>query len=428
MRDILSCPNCNGEMSWLGNDIFCGCGYYLQWSDKFFIIKNKPHKKDNYAEFYTKSYFQSSLYDYTSYRLGKIVGLSTPHPGSRILDLGCGPGEIAIRCAKQGAEVFGVDVSTDALWLSSERALKEGVKLNLLEFDGKKLPFKDSVFDSIILSDVVEHVDDITLESLIRDCSKTLKPDGRLIIHTAPTKNIIALSKFLKKISFNRLDFYSRMVNPDYEFLHIRYHSMESLKKFAERSSLYPIAWGEFQYLRGSLACKLLDRNILRDIFSDQLWCIAFKQPIACEYNEMAYINFLDVPSEMNLGGSADVYINHGFYDAELDKFRWTGQTASLFIKVPENPQELYIELMSSHPDIAAKPVRVSIYLGGQHVSELTLSDRELHAYSFIIPKRVGNGVKIFEIRVNRTFVPKDHGINDDPRELGIAIFKLRIS
>ena len=108
-----------------------------------------------YSDLYTEEYYKCPFYDYTSYRLEKIVALARPGPSRRILDLGCGPGEIAVRCAQQGAEVFGVDVSRDALRLSAERAAKNNVRLGLFEFDGMRIPFSDSIFDSVVLSDVV---------------------------------------------------------------------------------------------------------------------------------------------------------------------------------------------------------------------------------------------------------------------------------
>lgn len=132
--------------------------------------------------------------------------------------------------------VFGIDVSKDALGLSAKRSLNEDIDIHLFEFDGRRVPFKSSTFNSIVLADVIEHIDDETLESLMIECSRLLVPDGRVIMHSSPTKNIIDLSKAIKKLSYNRLDFYSRLVNPDYEFLHVRYHSQNSLRRILKKA------------------------------------------------------------------------------------------------------------------------------------------------------------------------------------------------
>ena len=424
-------------MRWSGKDLFCNCGYYFIWYNNFFNIKDKLEgdnndnnkETNNYAKFYTKEYYQSSLYDYTSFRLNRIVSLARPKMGSTILDLGCGPGEIAVRCARLGANVFGIDVSKDALKLSAERSLNENVQIHLFEFDGRSVPFKSSTFNSIVIADVIEHIDDETLERLMIECSRLLAPDGRVIIHSSPTKNIIELSKIIKKLSYNRLDFYSRLVNPDYEFLHVRYHSQDSLRRILKRSSLHPVIWGDFQYLQDSPLSSIFNLRILRDMFSDQLWCLAFKDKefTGFKYKDKPYLSFIDVPSEINLGKSSESFINRGFHNAEADSFRWTEKAASLFINVPEDPEKIQIELSTSNPDTSIKPVQVSLFLGKEKVSEFYLADGEFNAYSFKIPERVKKGITELKIEVDRTFVPKDCGMNDDPRELGVAVYNIKI-
>lgn len=416
-------------MRWSGKNLSCSCGYCYVWANNFFNVIGRLDGENHYAKFYTKEYYQSALYDYTSFRLNMIVNLARPKKGSMILDLGCGPGEIAIRCAMLGADVFGIDVSRDALRLSAERSQKENVDIHLFEFDGRKVPFKSATFNSIVLADVIEHIDDETLECLMTECSRLLVPEGRVILHSSPTKNIIQLSKIIRIISHNKLDINSRLVNPDYEFLHIRYHSQNSLSRILRRSSLNPVTWGDFQYLQGSPLSRIFNLPILREAFYDQLWCLAFKdkRPRDLKYKDKPYINFIDVPSEINLGKSAEPFINHGFYNAEADRFRWMERSASLFINVPESPGTLQIELGTSNPDIDNKPVQVSLFLDKEKVSDLYLSDKEFHAYSFKIPKRVKSGITEFKIEVDRTFVPKNYGMNDDSRDLGVAVYNIKI-
>src|SRR5277367_2838153 len=42
---------------------------------------------------------------------GDLIGLLAPQPGERILDLGCGPGQLTARIAESGATVTGIDRS-----------------------------------------------------------------------------------------------------------------------------------------------------------------------------------------------------------------------------------------------------------------------------------------------------------------------------
>lgn len=428
LSQIVCCPRCQGDMTARGKDICCSCGYSLRYKDGFFSIGNGADT--DYARFYTKDYFNSSLYDYSSYRLARILGLVQPGKNKRVLDLGCGPGEIAARCAKQGAEVFGVDVSKDALQLSAERCKKEDVTVQLFEFDGERLPFKDATFDSIILSDVVEHVNDKTLSTLVKDCARLLSPDGWLVIHTSPTQNILALTQLMKMATFGLVDHHAQLVNPDYEYLHVRYHSPGSLRKILERFNLQPVIWGEFKYLSGTAISRWAETLRLRNYLADQLWCIAFADPKTAKTirQDRPYLDMINASSTIDLGIYDGLCINDGFYEPELNSYRWTGQTASLFIEVPQGYSQIKIKLNAMNPDIASRPVKVGLYLAGRHVMELHLQDQAVTEVSGKIEERLKPGLTELKLVVDRTFVPRDQGMNEDARELGIAVYRIEIS
>lgn len=428
VSQIARCPQCGGEMASDGQDICCGCGYSFEFKDGFFRRANCEDA--GYARFYTRDYFNTALYDYTRYRLCRLLRLALPDKGMRVLDLGCGPGEIAIRCAMRGAEVYGVDVSRDALTLCSENCKKKNAMVHLFEFDGQKVPFRDAVFDSIILSDVAEHVDDQTLSVLLKECARLLAPDGRLVIHTSPTKNIIGFSRLLKNITLGRVNFLDRLVNPDYEFLHVRYHSPGSLRKILAKSGLYPVVWGEFEYLSGTKLHQWADYIGLRNAMADQLWCLVFKNPEkAREINHYRpYLDLQNLPSEVDLGRCNELLINYGFYGPELNSYRWTGRRASLFIKVPENASRIAIRLYTCNPDAALRPVSVSIYLADKKIMNIRLQNQETIEASATIRDDLKPGVAEFRLEVDKTFVPLEKGMNEDGRELGVAVHRIEIS
>lgn len=429
--DLISCPRCRGEMTLAGDSMQCGCGFSFTRSDGFVFFRdevNHTEKHSDLADLYNAEYYESAFYDYTDSRLETLITLAKPSKGRRILDLGCGPGEVAVRCAKLGAEVFGVDIARDALMLSGRRCTKEGVRVWLFEFDGERVPFRDSTFDTIILSDVVEHIYDDTLDKLVAECYRLLTPKGRLVVHTAPTKNIILLSKVIKVASFGRVDFHARLITPEYEHLHVRYHSMGSLRRFLEEDSLNCVMWGEFRYLRGSILEKLSRKLGLGNLLSDQLWCVASKERLEVKMKDKPYLGFLELPSSLDLGKCSDLCINYGFYASEEERFRWTGRSASVFITVPEHYDRLEVELLTSNPCVDHSPVGVSAYLASHLLGRFSLSDKDLHKYQFKIPEKVRPGIAEFRIEVNTTFVPKDCGINQDCRELGLEVFRVEIA
>ena len=61
----------------------------------------------------------------------------------RVLDLACGEGTFAVRMAKKGFKVTGVDISPHLLRLARERAKKENVNVEFLLQDMRSLPFEE---------------------------------------------------------------------------------------------------------------------------------------------------------------------------------------------------------------------------------------------------------------------------------------------
>ena len=67
----------------------------------------------------------------------------------RLIDLGCGPGSVALLLAPLFAEVVGVDIATNLLAQAENRAKTEGVNAHFQEGDAEHLPFGDGEFDVV---------------------------------------------------------------------------------------------------------------------------------------------------------------------------------------------------------------------------------------------------------------------------------------
>jgi SAM-dependent methyltransferase len=71
-------------------------------------------------------------------------------PGTRLLDVGCGAGQLALIAARAGAQVTGCDIATNWLEKARTRAAAEGLEIVFEEGDAESLPYQDAQFDAVI--------------------------------------------------------------------------------------------------------------------------------------------------------------------------------------------------------------------------------------------------------------------------------------
>jgi len=82
-----------------------------------------------------------------------LLDFAAQHAGKTILDLGCATGEYCLNLEKMGFECTGVDINPQYV----EKARKNGVKAFLAP--GEDLDFADNSFDTVLLFEVLEHVE-----------------------------------------------------------------------------------------------------------------------------------------------------------------------------------------------------------------------------------------------------------------------------
>jgi SAM-dependent methyltransferase len=78
-----------------------------------------------------------------------IESLAIP-AGTRVLDVACGTGNLAIPLARGGAFVTGVDIAPNLLVQARERAAAEGLMAVFDEGDAEALPYADGSFDAVV--------------------------------------------------------------------------------------------------------------------------------------------------------------------------------------------------------------------------------------------------------------------------------------
>ncbi len=71
-------------------------------------------------------------------------------PGTRMLDVGCGAGQIAIPAARAGVRVTGIDIATNSIERARARAKAENLDVRFDEGDAETLAFEDHSFDLVV--------------------------------------------------------------------------------------------------------------------------------------------------------------------------------------------------------------------------------------------------------------------------------------
>jgi ubiquinone/menaquinone biosynthesis C-methylase UbiE len=70
-------------------------------------------------------------------------------PGTRLLDVACGAGQLALIAARAGARVTGCDIAANWIEKARARAAAEGLRIAFDEADAESLPYEDAQFDAV---------------------------------------------------------------------------------------------------------------------------------------------------------------------------------------------------------------------------------------------------------------------------------------
>jgi ubiquinone/menaquinone biosynthesis C-methylase UbiE len=101
-------------------------------------------------------------------------------PGQRLLDVGCGNGTAGRAVAETlQLDVTGVDVDPDQIALASHTAAA-GTSVRWVVADATALPFHDHLFDVVVTSKTLHHVDD--WRRAVSECIRVLRPGGYLVV------------------------------------------------------------------------------------------------------------------------------------------------------------------------------------------------------------------------------------------------------
>ena len=162
----------------------------------------------------------------------------------KILDVGCGRGEVVLHCAIRGAKAYGIDFSESAIKLAEDIRSKASSDIqNRVKFivgNAANLPFSDNFFDICFLLDVVEHVNNNELSKILSEIHRVLKIKGTLIVHSTPNnlneKFGLLFKKYIYKLFCNKKFSGGKREKREFDFLHINEQNYFSLKRHLNKA------------------------------------------------------------------------------------------------------------------------------------------------------------------------------------------------
>lgn len=123
--------------------------------------------------------WSAELYDgahrFVSHYGESLIAWLAPRPNERILDLGCGTGDLTARLARSGADVVGVDASEAML----VQARAKFPSLTFVHGDAIALPDLGAPFDAVFSNAVLHWIPD--LRPVAKELARVLRPGGRFV-------------------------------------------------------------------------------------------------------------------------------------------------------------------------------------------------------------------------------------------------------
>jgi ubiquinone/menaquinone biosynthesis C-methylase UbiE len=261
----------------------------------------RMNKKDISPDEYNEEYYLSECDGYLEFlsedimdgpkRLNVIWNLAELTSGMKVLDGGCGRGELMNKCIRNDILCVGIDYSKTALRLARKLLMNNNLrsekKFVLIQSDLKRLPLESNYFDRVILSDVIEHIHPENVMQVLLEIKRVLRLNGKLIIHTMPNlwyyRFGYPLFRFVETIRGKKLP---RNPRERYKFshFHINEQTPKSLKFALNQAGFKSKVWlsdyrsyTEHPLIMRKFMMFVTRFPIINSIFCDDIFAIATK-------------------------------------------------------------------------------------------------------------------------------------------------------
>src|SRR5262249_18443854 len=120
------------------------------------------------------------------------VAALVPVTCRRILELGCGNGQLGQLLARRGHEVTGVELASEV----AEIARRRLARVEVMDLEDADWPFEPVSFDAVVAADVLEHLVDPW--AVLRRATALLRPGGVVVASLPNVQNIDILWRLVR--------------------------------------------------------------------------------------------------------------------------------------------------------------------------------------------------------------------------------------
>lgn len=293
-----------------------------------------------------------------------------------------------------------------------------------VNIEKEKLPYSDEYFDVVLFCELVEHLTKNPIFALY-NIYRVLKKKGILILSTPNVYRYENIKKFLfdRKVSiydpYSSYGIYGRH-NREYSLFEINDILEKTGFKILSKKTLYSKE-------KEGIAKKIFPKVIESTNTGNYIIIKAVKKNdfnwYFPEYLFRGTPNKIIVDSYIKMGKNCYIHIGDGWHCLEFWKemghIRWTKKQCTVFLNPKGTERKLYLKFFSALNNFKFK---IIIFQNNEKIKEHDyIAKNGWQELSIDLNLKSKNTIRI-EIVIDKTLIPKELEINEDTRELGIAI------
>ncbi|MGC9349539.1 MAG: class I SAM-dependent methyltransferase [Anaerolineae bacterium] len=146
--------------------------------------------------------------------LDAVVEVAGLAPGARVLDIGTGTGNLALRLVACGARVVGLDPSESMLALAREKAGQSpspNVDFRSCAEPFLEIPYPDAGFDAVVSTYAFHHIPHRLKAASVREMLRVLKHGGRWVLGDLAFEDEAAEAEALREFRWLEEEYFTRL-------------------------------------------------------------------------------------------------------------------------------------------------------------------------------------------------------------------------